>query len=255
MLRQFKLENPNATLNPVQKSLLYRAQLEDQKAAQAAKAGKAPNGLTPSNTGRPGSTPAGSGSFGGVSGGAPGQFPGSPAGSFSGAATAPPPSTPGAGPLIPSQLPQTTEKPKPIVIESFAKDEQGKGTAEALTKAEDLMKDGKFTSALEQYDLVEQIAPKNPFALLGRANAELGASYYGLAESHLREAFMGDHPLLMAQYDLNKFLGADRLQILVKDLKQIALSNPTQSRPLFLLSYIAYKHGRAKQGGCLPKRG
>ena len=38
------------------------------------------------------------------------------------------------------------------------------------------MKQGKFTAALEQYDLCEQLDPNNPFVLLGRANAELGAS-------------------------------------------------------------------------------
>jgi hypothetical protein len=41
-------------------------------------------------------------------------------------------------------------------------------------------------------------------------------------------------------------IGDDRLAFLVKDLKDIAGKNPTQSRPLFLLSYIAYNSGNER---------
>jgi tetratricopeptide (TPR) repeat protein len=132
------------------------------------------------------------------------------------------------------------EKGKPIVLDSFSKDEASPVAKEHLAKAEDFMKQGKFTSALEEYDLVEQQSPSNPYVELGRANAELGASYYGLAEAHLRQAFTTDEALLSAQLDLRTFLGEDKIQYLVKDLKEIAQNNPTESRPVFLLAYICY---------------
>ena len=50
------------------------------------------------------------------------------------------------------------------------------------------MKQGKFSSALDKYDQAEQVAPNNSLIKLGRANAELGASYFARADQHLREA-------------------------------------------------------------------
>jgi cytochrome c-type biogenesis protein CcmH/NrfG len=139
--------------------------------------------------------------------------------------------------------PQTSEngeKPKPMQFHSLAEGVQAKGLADLLKEAEDQMKAGHYNSALEQYELAEQVAPNNPLILLGRANAELGQSYYTRSDTHLRQAFSGDHALLMGQYDLNALLGQDRLQFLVQDLKAIAKSEPKESRPLFLLAYIAY---------------
>ena len=44
----------------------------------------------------------------------------------------------------------------------------------------------------------------------------------------------------MGQYDLQSFIGRERLSFLVKDLKQIADTEPTSTRPMILLAYIAY---------------
>ena len=40
--------------------------------------------------------------------------------------------------------------------------------------------------------------------------------------------------------------GEERLQFLVKDLKEIVRKEPTQARPLFLLAYIAYNTGNER---------
>ncbi|MGH7179051.1 MAG: tetratricopeptide repeat protein, partial [Tepidisphaeraceae bacterium] len=152
---------------------------------------------------------------------------------------------PGVAPAVPRSA--TVAKPKPLQIPSLATGIKAKGLSDVMTEAENLMKTGKFATALDQYDLAEQIDPGNPMVLLGRANAELGASYYSRAEAHLRQALTADPSLLMGQYDLKSWLGDDRLAFLVKDLKEIAQSDPKQARPVFLLSYIAYNTGNERR--------
>jgi hypothetical protein len=243
MLLRLKTISPNTALSPEQRNLLNQAKLQDIRVAQAAngpsKSGEtrtSPSGAIPRGsdlrTGLPGS------GTGGATGGATGLM--SPPGSSQG----PSPIVPSA-PIIPQQV-APVEKGKPVELNSFATDAATAQTKDELAKAEDLMKQGKFTAALEQYDLVEQQTPSNPFIQLGRANAELGASYYSLAVAHLRDAFMTDHALLSAQLDLRTFLGEDKLQYLVKDLKQIAQANPTQYKPVFLLAYICYNTNNAR---------
>ena len=145
-------------------------------------------------------------------------------------------------PVQPPQgaAPRTGPKPAPVKLDSLAKGVPGKGLADLLTGAESLMKEGRFSSALEKYDAAEQVAPNNPLIKLGRANAELGASYFARAEQHLREAFAADEALLMGQYDLRAFFGEDRLKVIANDLKEIANKEQTQVTPVFLLAYVAY---------------
>ena len=47
--------------------------------------------------------------------------------------------------------------------------------------------------------MADLVAPNTPLVLLGRANVELGRTYYARAESSLRQAFMQDQALLMGQ--------------------------------------------------------
>jgi hypothetical protein len=162
----------------------------------------------------------------------------------SGVAPAPSPSAQAAAPA--PAAPRTGPKPAPVKIDSLAKGVPGKGLADLLTGAEALMKEGKFSSALEKYDAAEQVAPNNPLILLGRANAELGASYFARAEQHLREAFTADEALLMGQYDLRTFFGEDRLKVIANDLKEIANAEQNQARPVFLLAYVAYNSGNER---------
>jgi hypothetical protein len=242
MVQRLKTIDPNAPLTAVEKNLLYQAKMQDIKKAQSTATGQpGESRALPSNDqpakARAGGLSGGSGLGTGSSltgqpnpiGGAAGDLPKGSSVPQQGGAPAP------AG-----------DKNKPVFINSFSSDAASPLVKEHLSKAEDLMKQGKFTSALEEYDLVEQQAPSNPFIQLGRANAELGASYYGLAEAHLRQAFMSDQALLSMQLDLKTFLGDDKLQYLGKDLKQIAQANPTESRPVFLLAYICYNTGQPR---------
>ena len=53
--------------------------------------------------------------------------------------------------------------------------------------------------------------------------------------------------LLVAQYDLTNMLGEQRLQNLVRDLKELSKNDQKEPRPLFLLSYIAYNTGHEQE--------
>jgi tetratricopeptide (TPR) repeat protein len=228
---------------------------------------KKTGGAQPGQPGQPGAT-AGAG----VAPGAPGALPGQP-GQIQGAATpgnlatqapgaAPIPQPPGPGDAPAPGVVDYTKKNEqllkegaaekkqakkkvyaPVKVPSLATGVKAKGLGDVLKNAENLMKDGKFTSALDQYDTAEQVAPNNPLTRLGRANAELGAAYYARAEAHLRDVFQKNPELLSGQYDLTNMLGEQRMQVLVKDLKEIANREQKEARPVFLLAYIAYNTG------------
>ncbi len=48
---------------------------------------------------------------------------------------------------------------------------------------------------------------------------------------------------MMGQYDLRAMIGADRLGVLVNELKQLANEQPSDPTPVFLLAYISYNTG------------
>jgi hypothetical protein len=148
-------------------------------------------------------------------------------------------------PVNPNQTEQV--KPSPLSVKSMTTGVQGQGLKDLLAKAEGLLKDGKYTAAIDQYAAAEQVAPNQPLIWIGRANAELGAAYYKRAEDHLKQAFRSDEALLMAQYDLRSFLGEDRLQSIIKDLKEVAGADDKSPTPVFLLAYVAYNTGNERR--------
>lgn len=166
---------------------------------------------------------------------------GQPAGRGQRAATSQP-AAKGAAPkpAAPKPAAPAAQRPAPIRIKSLAEGVQAKGLHDLLAGAESLMKEGNFRSAIEKYAAAEQVAPNNPMIRLGRAQAELGAARYVSADEDLRQAVKADPALLMGQYDLESFIGRDRLSFLIQDLKQMAASETTSARPMVLLAYIAY---------------
>ncbi len=135
---------------------------------------------------------------------------------------------------------------QPLTVRSLTEGMKPGGLKDTLATAEDQMRKGKYTSALDQYDLAERVAPNNPLLTLGRANAELGASYYARADSSIRRAYTADPALLLGQFDLGNFLGRDRLDFLEKDLKDITTTEPKSVRAPFLLAYLKYNAGDLK---------
>ena len=125
-------------------------------------------------------------------------------------------------------------------INSLADRVQAKGLRDLLTSAEDLMRQEKYAAALDKYNTALEVAPNNALLRVGRAHAELAASYYRRAEADLRDALAQAPEVAEAQFDLKGLIGADRLQVIVKDLKDLVDTDKTQPRPLLLLAYIAY---------------
>ena len=128
----------------------------------------------------------------------------------------------------------------PVRINSLADRVQAKGLRDLLTSAEDLMRQEKYAAALDKYNTALEVAPNNALLRVGRAHAELAASYYRRAEADLRDALAQAPEVAEAQFDLKGLIGADRLQVIVKDLKDLVDTDKTQPRPLLLLAYIAY---------------
>lgn len=159
------------------------------------------------------------------------------------------PQPPRAG-AAPQQGPEKQPErhtPTPMPIDSLAKGVEAQGLSNLLKQAETHMSEGKFAAALDQYDAAQQVAPNNPMILLGRANAELGAGFYARAEAHIREAILMDPAILVGQYDLKQFIGQERLQTVVTELKEIARAEQRQTTPVFLLAWIAYNSGSPRQ--------
>jgi tetratricopeptide (TPR) repeat protein len=153
----------------------------------------------------------------------------------------------GGGARPPKSINTPVIRPQPAQVTSLADGIKAEGLAKVMRQAEDLMKKGRFVSALEQYALAEQVAPNNPFVWLGQAHAELGAGYYLRAAEHLRRALAGEPALMMAQYDLRTMIGQDRLEALVKDLKETAKAQEQNHGLVFLLAYLAYNTSNEQQ--------
>jgi tetratricopeptide (TPR) repeat protein len=138
------------------------------------------------------------------------------------------------------------KKPAPMKVTNLSQGVKAEGIGKLLRTAEAQMKEGKFATALEQYDAAEIVAPNDPMIWLGRANAELGAGFFQRADQHVRQALTTDQALLMAQYDLTGMIGEDRLAKIVQDLKETANKDSKPMAP-FLLAYIAYNTGHERQ--------
>jgi hypothetical protein len=151
---------------------------------------------------------------------------------------------PEAATEVPAPQPQAAEHPAPLKIKSLADGVEAKGLRDLLREAEDQMHKGNFRTAIERYSAAEQVAPNNPLIRLGRAQANLGAARYVTAEQNLREAVEADPALLVGQYDLDAFLGKDRVSFIVKELQQISRTEASSPRPMILLAYIAYGSGQ-----------
>jgi hypothetical protein len=158
------------------------------------------------------------------------------------------PGTPTPTPDQPPAQP-VAQPPEPERIGSIAEGVEAQGLRDVLTSAEGLMREQKFAEALQKYDVAQRVAPNNALIVMGRANAELGASYYRRAETSLRDAVSRAPELVVAQFDLRALIGEERLQVLVRDLKELSTADAKAVRPPLLLAYIAYNTGNEAQAG------
>jgi hypothetical protein len=140
-------------------------------------------------------------------------------------------------------------RPQPTKVTSLAEGIKSPGLKNLLTKAEELMKQGKFMPALDEYEAAGVVAQGNTLVMLGKANAELGAGLYERAAADMRRALLVDPVLTMAQFDLKEMMGQDRVETIVKDLKEIARKQEKEVTPALLLAYLAYNTGNETQAG------
>lgn len=145
-------------------------------------------------------------------------------------------------PTLPSGQPALEQTP--LKIQSLADGIHAKGLHDLLASAEDLMRQGKYESAIQKYNTAAQAVPNNGLIPLGRANAELAAGYYYQASADLHQVFAHDPALLLGQYDIKSWIGQKRLQYIVEELQGLSRSDTKQETPAFLLAYITYNTGR-----------
>jgi hypothetical protein len=152
-----------------------------------------------------------------------------------------PTSRPSSGLMPPtSAQPQTFE---PLAVTSLATGVKAKGMHDLLQSAEDLMREGKFQSAIEKYNAAEQVDPNSAIVGLGRANAELGAGYYHQSSVDLHQVFESEPALLMGRYNLKDWMDPKRIEFIEKELNDLAAADTKQEMPVFLLAYLAYNSG------------
>jgi hypothetical protein len=216
-------------LTDVQSSDFYNQQQLLLKKENSAKPGVKPDtNAAPNTTGAKPSVPFGSGPIESIDANAPQKPEPKPTPVLTGTET----NTAG----------NTATDNQPYVITSLATGIKAKGLADLLKTAEDQMRGGKFSQAIDTYNTAEQVAPNNPFVPLGRGFAELGRSYYAKADSDIARAIKLEPAILAGQYDLKGFVGDERVQFIQKDLSDISTSEKNGRAPL-LLAFIAHNTG------------
>jgi len=131
----------------------------------------------------------------------------------------------------------------PLKIGSLAGTAGHVGVDQMLSKAEDLMREGKFASAITTYDAAEGLSRGNPLIPLGRMHAELGGGFYRRAELTLRRTLGADKNLLAGQFDLKGVMGGDRLGTVETDLRELVTKNADDVGAAVLLAYVYYNTG------------
>jgi tetratricopeptide (TPR) repeat protein len=137
------------------------------------------------------------------------------------------------------------DRPMPVMISSFSTGIDDEQIVVRVEQAQKLIQAGKFSSAVDEFEVALAGAPSDPILFMGRTIAELGGGYYRRAELHLRQGFDAEKALMMTQYDLRSMLREDRIEFLIKDLKQNAVDNPKDPGPLLLLAFIDHNTGNA----------
>jgi Tfp pilus assembly protein PilF len=135
----------------------------------------------------------------------------------------------------------------PLKINSLAAGVRAKGLHDLLSGAEDLMRQGKFQSAVDRYKMAQDVAPNNPLVPLGRATAELGGGAYRQASTDLHVVFMNDPATLMAQYGIDQWFPAGRLDQVRQELTQLSSQDAKDEMPEFLLTFLAYNAGNMNE--------
>jgi hypothetical protein len=144
-----------------------------------------------------------------------------------------------------SKIPAPSPDQGPVPVSSLADGIKAKGLRDLLSGSEDLIRQGKFDSAIARYDQAQRVAPNNPLPALGRAHAELAGGYYAKAELDLRSVFTKDPELMLMRFDLGSLFPKERIAYVSKDLHDLAKGDAAAERPWFLLAYLDYNTGNS----------
>ncbi|MCL2647364.1 MAG: tetratricopeptide repeat protein [Phycisphaerales bacterium] len=114
-----------------------------------------------------------------------------------------------------------------------------------MRKAEALLKNEKYLDAADAYQSALIVEPNNPLALIGRANAEIGAGMYTSAAYDLKFVFTKKPELMALRFAIDEFIPAQRLSMILADLADMAKAPNTGNNASFLYSYLTYNTGRS----------
>jgi tetratricopeptide (TPR) repeat protein len=141
------------------------------------------------------------------------------------------------------QAPSNTTPPPPsLPVGPIGADIRASGLSQMIQQAEDMSRKGRYKDAISKLMDARQVAPNNPLIVVDLAHAQLGAGFYAEAEASLRDAFTTDPSLQLGKYDLKSEIGDERLQVIIADLKQLAV-NGDSGTPVLLLAYLSYNMG------------
>ncbi len=141
-----------------------------------------------------------------------------------------------------------------VEIKSFAAGISEPAVASVMQRAEKLLAEGRYASAIIEIDNAELLAPRDPMLKLARSIAQLGGGYYRQAEISMREALDLDQALLVARYDLVVLIGEKRLETIRTDLARIAGESPADPGPLLMLAFVAHQTEPGTRGVELLRR-
>lgn len=141
-----------------------------------------------------------------------------------------------------------------VEIKSFAAGINEPALASVMQRAEKLLAEGRYASAIIEIDNAELLAPRDPMLKLARSVAQLGGGYYRQAEISMREALDLDQALLVARYDLVSMIGEKRLETIRTDLARIAGESPADPGPLLMLAFVAHQTEPGTRGVELLRR-
>ena len=124
-------------------------------------------------------------------------------------------------------------------IDSFVEGQQGR-IADLMKRGEELLARGAFFDAESRFNHVLDINPGNPLALLGRANAQLGAGLFLSSALSLRKLF-GNYPA-MAGTRLSERLLPNRTRLLFSQAKILERIDRGRDLPSYglCLAYVGW---------------
>lgn len=115
--------------------------------------------------------------------------------------------------------------------------------AKAMARAEKHMQQARYFDAEHAYDAAVGVRPGYPLAMIGRANAQLGAGLFLSAGRSLYATFTQHPELISTRYAAPIVPGPERAEHLEKNLRRLLEDHQEVHLPL-VLAYLGYQQQR-----------